>query len=231
LYTKAPHIGNVPERIARFSPDARLIYIMRDPIERTISHYWHHVQNNNEWRDILTAVQTAPIYQDVSNYAMQLEPYVRLFGSSQIITLTFEQLVAEPGRTMAQLFRWLGVDDRFVPPNLGQRENSTPQYVEQVRMRGWLKRLQYSAFWHHIRPRVPARIRQIARRRTVRRFDRASASLAKVHEFLRPIQQGQTIQLSQLLNRDFSEWTTLYGAPSKEAASEVDCLPTTVHSP
>jgi len=39
-YTQAPRFHGVPQRIRGFRPDARFVYIMRDPIERTISHYW-----------------------------------------------------------------------------------------------------------------------------------------------------------------------------------------------
>jgi hypothetical protein len=43
-YTHLPDATGVAERIWRFDPNARLIYIMRDPVERTISHYWHKVK-------------------------------------------------------------------------------------------------------------------------------------------------------------------------------------------
>ena len=48
LYAKLPRITGVPERIAQFNPDARSIYVMRDPIERAISHYWHDGRGGNE---------------------------------------------------------------------------------------------------------------------------------------------------------------------------------------
>ena len=43
-YTKAPMYGGVPQRLAEFNPQAKIIYLMRDPIERSISHYWHMVR-------------------------------------------------------------------------------------------------------------------------------------------------------------------------------------------
>ena len=42
-YTKLHKVTGVAKRIYDFNSDAKLIYIMRDPIERTISHYWHAV--------------------------------------------------------------------------------------------------------------------------------------------------------------------------------------------
>ena len=52
-YTKQPLVKGVPEKIRKFNPESRLIYIMRDPIQRTISHYWHRVRWEGEWRPIL----------------------------------------------------------------------------------------------------------------------------------------------------------------------------------
>jgi hypothetical protein len=43
-YTHLPLASGVVERISQFNPDARLIYVMRDPIARTISHYWRRAR-------------------------------------------------------------------------------------------------------------------------------------------------------------------------------------------
>jgi hypothetical protein len=40
-YTKHPLFTRIPERIHKFNPHARFIYETRDPIEWTVSHYWH----------------------------------------------------------------------------------------------------------------------------------------------------------------------------------------------
>src|SRR5262249_59279001 len=69
LYSQVPAIAGVPERILSFSPDARFIYLMRDPVERTISHYWHRVRWSGEHRPILAAPRTDPQYTDTSHYA------------------------------------------------------------------------------------------------------------------------------------------------------------------
>src|SRR4051794_17663311 len=44
VYSKIPKFRGVPERIGKFNPEARFIYVMRDPIERTISQYWFRVR-------------------------------------------------------------------------------------------------------------------------------------------------------------------------------------------
>ena len=67
-------------------PPPRIIYVMRDPIERTISHYSHRVRWLGKSRSLSPAIKDDPQYRDVSYYAMQLVPYFKLFGRDQIKT-------------------------------------------------------------------------------------------------------------------------------------------------
>ena len=53
-YARLPRVPGVAERVAAFNPSARIVYIMRDPIERTISHYWYNVRFKGERRAMAT---------------------------------------------------------------------------------------------------------------------------------------------------------------------------------
>jgi hypothetical protein len=210
-YTKLPKRTGVAKRMHDFNPEARLIYIMRDPVERTISHYWWDVWQEGETRDIVTAICTDSFYREVSDYAMQLEPYLEWFGPEQVKTITLEELDVQRPRILRELFAWLGVDISFVPQNLRDQMNSTPAQMTQLRTRGWLQSFRTSALWNAFGPYTPRFVRHVGRRLVERRVDRAAAPLKEVVEFLRPIQQEQTDRLSRLLGRDFPEWKRLWG--------------------
>src|SRR5277367_2746147 len=92
-YAKSPLVTGVVERIHAFNPDARLIYLLRDPVERTISHYWHMVRYHSECRSIAAAIRHDTQYVAVSHYAMQLAPFRERFGDDRIMVLTHEALV------------------------------------------------------------------------------------------------------------------------------------------
>jgi hypothetical protein len=211
LYTKAPRISYVPARIAKFSRDAKLIYLMRDPVERTVSHYWHMVRHHGEHRSLQRAIRETPDYCDVSHYAYQLRPYLERFGPHRVLTLTFEDLIRDPQRRLHQIFQWLGVESSFVPANLSSRENATPEEVTQVRGRGLLNRFRHSRVWCAVGPRVPRVVRCMGRSLSERTVERDIHAPADVLSWLRPIQQDQTEALKELLKRDFPEWRTLYG--------------------
>jgi sulfotransferase family protein len=207
VYSRIPHFPGVAERIANFNSEARFIYIMRDPVERTISQYWYHVRFCGERRGMLTAIREDPHFTDASNYAMQLAPYFERFGSDRIATLTFEELSRNPLNVSRELFAWLGVDASFVPSNLDQRENVTPQVIV----------LPKTGLLNHVgralKPLIPSRMFSMAKRRlqAYESIDRSSSSVHEVIEFLKSIQKEQVARLEEMLGRSFPEWTTLYG--------------------
>ena len=210
-YSKAPRFPDVPGRILEFNPHARIIYIMRDPVERTISHYWHMVMHRGERRSVLEAVKQDPHYLDVSHYAMQLRPYIETFGLQNILVLTFEQLKQEPLEVAASVYKWLGVQSDYLPKNLGERDNVTPTNVQQIRGNGFLQALSKSRLWGKIGHLVPSNIRSIGNSLAVEDVSRDTISLEESILFMRPIQLAQTEELCELLGRDFPEWGMLYG--------------------
>ncbi len=222
-YSKLPIHADVPRRIANYSPDARIIYIMRDPVERTISHYWHRVMHEGETRNILEAIQGNPHYRDVSHYVMQLAPYFELFDASQIKTVTTEEMEAHPLAVVRDLYEWLGVDPSFMPLNIARRWHVTPTVVRQVK--GWQALLRFreshirrTIGWRTIGRMIPDPLRLAGREISEKTVDRSSVSVDEVVDFLRPIQQVQTRELSRILGREFPEWTTLYGAKGPSEA-------------
>jgi hypothetical protein len=216
-YSASPIIADVAPRIHQFAPDARILYIMRDPIERTISHYWHMVSHLNEYRPPLTAIQDDPYYMAVSHYARQLTPYLHYFGANRVYALTFEQLVASPVETIQAVYAWLGVDAAFVPTDVNVPVNVTPAAV--VQYRGSIMKLTQSALWRRVRSYRPEPLRKFLAKLATKTVHPQKTSMDKVIQYLRPIQAAQTEELRSLLNRDFPEWITLGLRPAAPAST------------
>lgn len=215
-YTKFPHYLGVADRIARFAPDARILYLVRDPVVRSISHYWWEVQWSAEGRDMLTAVHNRPIIRDVSYYALQLRQYLPHFGRERILVLSTEELSASPVESLAKVYRWLGVDDDFVPANLYQRHNVSPEKVPKVIGSRAFSHLHGTVVWRAAKRVIPAALRQHAIKVLSRPVPRDESRVADTIEYLRPIQREQTSELCEMLGRQFPEWTTLYGEADSE---------------
>jgi len=217
-YSKLPVFGGVVERIAEFNPEARFVYIMRDPVRRTLSHYWHMVEHRSERRGLLDALHSEPAYRQVSHYAMQLQPYITTFGRERVYTLTFEQYLADPAVALAGLLDWLDLEPMPASSeHRAERRNMTSETVLQARGSGLLNRFRHSACWSAMEGWVPAPLRRVGRslaQRPVRRSDAIGEQQAI--DWLRPVQQTETDALRQLLGRDFPEWTTLYAQDSSK---------------
>jgi hypothetical protein len=211
-YSKLPTVPGVAEKIKAYNPDARFIYVLRDPVERTISHYWHMAEHRGETRGPLEAIMRDPHYTDVSHYAMQLAPYLQHFGSERIKIVTFEALKANPDAVVQELCAWLDVSPEFCVDDPDAAHNVTPQTVRQHRAgSGLLHRFRHSAAWDRIGPHVPQTIRRFGTLLAERRVSRKGVGMGDVIEYLRPLQREQTERLTRIAGRAFPEWMTLYG--------------------
>ena len=211
-YTKQPLVTGIVERIELFNPDARFIYIMRDPIERTLSHYWHMVRYHAERRPVLKAIRQDSQYIAVSYYTMQLMPYLARFGRDRIEILTYESLVLDPVGVMEWLYRRLGVGSEKVDlSSFVEPEHVTPEIVRLSYGSGVPRWLRQSPHLRRVLRLAPPSIQTTLRGVADREVNRQEVDMTDVVEFLRPIQRRQTEELAQLLGREFPEWTTLNG--------------------
>jgi Sulfotransferase family len=113
-YTNEPRFRGVAGRMAEVVPDAWLIYVVRDPLERSVSHYLHNVSGGYETRSLAEALaepETAYVHRGL--YAMQLAPYLERFPRERIAIVAHEDLLRDRERTMRELFEFLGVDTGF----------------------------------------------------------------------------------------------------------------------
>jgi len=213
-YSKRPKIDGVVDKIAAYSLDARFVYIMRDPVERTVSHYWHMVEHRGELRTPLDAIVSDAHYTDVSNYVDQLLPYITEFGRDSVYALTFEELKADPEAAVRGVYAWLGVASDFVPPALTSAHNVTPEKIRQQRNgAGLLNRLRHSEFWGAVGDYCPPALRRVGVSLVEKQIPRREADMAAVLEYLRPLQQAQTKALEIQLGRSFEDWKTLWNKP------------------
>lgn len=214
-YTKLPSYQGVARRIHDFNPAARLVYVMRDPLDRAISHYWHNVRDlreEAERRDMPAAVRRDPRYIAYSDYAMQLEPYLDLFGRGQITLLTFEELTADPAATVGRLCGWLGLENSVPRETFSARWNVRPAELKGASGWGGLNQIRNTAWWAAVRPLVPHALRRIGTRLAEKDISVEAAGIGEAAEYLRPILFERVQALSRLVQRDFPEWTYVSGA-------------------
>jgi sulfotransferase family protein len=121
-YTNEPRFRGVAQRMARtLGDEARVVYMVRDPIDRMLSHYLHNAGGGYERRGLAEALSDPDsAYVQRSLYAMQLTPYLEQFGEERVEVVTREELRDEREEAMRRLFAFLGVDQDFTSPQFSR---------------------------------------------------------------------------------------------------------------
>lgn len=125
---------SAPACIKRWIPEAKLIAILRHPVDRAWSAFQAHRQQEIEpLEDFEEAVRAEPRriqdgwsfvwhYMQRGFYAAQLQRYFDLFDSEQIRVFLYEDWARDNALVLREIFAFLGCDPSFVP-DLGQRRN------------------------------------------------------------------------------------------------------------
>lgn len=141
-YTRAGVWPHSAQRAASLVPEARLIYILRDPLARIRSHYLHNVSLGIERRAFAEAVLSDPQYVDASRYAEQAHRWLHFFSSEQFLFLLSHDLRADRQATMERVFDFLGVATR----HLVGAEDYHVTSARKAR-RQWVRRVQESSLY------------------------------------------------------------------------------------
>jgi len=142
-YTWYPTEPEVPKRIHSLIPHCKLIYIIRDPVERMVSNHAHRFGKWREVRSFAEVIDTPEYecYSDAGRYYFQIEQYLEYFPSSAIHVMTLEDLADDPRREVDRVCEFLDVDAQALPAEcLEERLNRG----EEKRARNAIGRLVYT---------------------------------------------------------------------------------------
>jgi hypothetical protein len=204
-----------PGRIRAHVPDARLIAILRNPVDRAYSAFTMLMRDGRETTsDFERALQSEdarvgagwePVwhYRRMGLYHAQLCRYYTEFRGDQVHVVLYDDLVSRPREVARELFRFLEVDDRFEPDVSGRFNVSLvptrPAYHRLVAGPHPLKAAVKSV--------LPAGLRQSLKRRLVpKSFTRPQPLAADVRRRLVEVFRPDVLRLQDFLGRDLSAW-------------------------
>ncbi|HET7203585.1 MAG TPA: sulfotransferase, partial [Steroidobacteraceae bacterium] len=135
---------SVPARIERYAPDVKILLSLRDPVQRALSNHRHEVRVGHlTGRDLSFEAGLAnnPMYVEQGLYATHLKRWLRHFPREQIHVVLMEDVEAGPAGVCRTVYRFLGVDDGYVPSGLRERYNRS--FLSRSR---WLTRVKDSVY-------------------------------------------------------------------------------------
>lgn len=204
-----------PPRIRRFLPKARLIVILRDPVERAYSHFMHLIKTGREpLRDFEAALDAEPErraqgwewswhYQALGFYHAQLQRYLQHFDRKQLTVYLFEDLKEDATALAQDLFRVLGVDAAFEPDVSVRHRKSGVPYSQRLQRFLFnpdnpLRRLSRLVLPEAVRARLLARMKNA----NVSKPPLPAGARARLADAYR----DDVRRLEALIDRDLSGW-------------------------
>ncbi|WP_291323737.1 sulfotransferase domain-containing protein [Desulfonatronospira sp.] len=152
-----------PQRIFNLVPEVKLIALLRNPVERAISHYFHEKRKGREQLPALEAFQSEKsrieaalgqhdykslnfihhTYLKRGLYAEQLERYLQLFDKQQLLLIKSEDFFNSPGEALAKTCGFLNINDKhhfsnLTPRNIGHNKHSIDNPVREYLMQYYL---------------------------------------------------------------------------------------------
>jgi hypothetical protein len=108
-YTKRPDFPDTVRRMKALVPDAKLVYVLRHPIDRLVSHYAHQWSQNVIRCSIDDAIHEFPELIAYSRYAYQLEPYLESYGRASVLPVFYPALKTAPQRELEAVASFIGL--------------------------------------------------------------------------------------------------------------------------
>jgi hypothetical protein len=233
------YFDGVARRIRDAVPTARILAVLRNPVDRAYSKFLQMRRDGAEpLDDFRAAVAAEPrrkrenwsptwLYLDRGFYCRQLKVYFELFDRARIRVLLHDDLRRDPERCLSAIFTFVGVDPGAV---IDRSEEHNASAVAHVPRSGWLyasvaRPFLLSPYLQSVVPRpVAARVRPWARRLLLKQA--ASAAPSPLGPELRAMLTARfrddVEQLQQLVNRDLSHWLEPRLSPSGLPDQEVD---------
>ena len=170
IYLFFPEIAR---ELARYNPQLKLIVLLRDPVERAISHYYMEKNRDAERRPLWLALLSEPFrvrrckdarasgsamrvctYRRRGLYSLQLRNLYRFFDRDRVLVLDNRNLREGHDDTLRRIFAFLGVSEevRIAPGVYNEGERGERRH----RLVSWLLRLSYLAEFARMRALLPA---------------------------------------------------------------------------
>lgn len=155
-YTMLPTI-DAAARAALVFEAVKVIYIVRDPVARTISNHHHAFAAQHAPADIDVAVRTVPELVENSRYATQLAPWLDAFGPDNVLVLKFESYMADRRRGFKEVQAFLGLDAHALSDPEAAHNEASDRWVATG---GWRRIRSSAVYLRLVRRAIPGSLRR-----------------------------------------------------------------------
>ncbi len=189
------------ERVNQTLPEARVLILLRDPVDRAYSHYWHNRSRGKEDLPFEAALDaeaeriknhSSPdravySYVDRGQYFRQLKSMLSQVERQRVLIQTFDELTTDPASVYKRTCRFIGVSDDFTPDSLGDPVNAFVEFRSKT--------------MRNISKALPKRLRDAVGRLNMREDSEYEPISEEAAEKVRTLTRSDSEQLGQLLGK------------------------------
>jgi hypothetical protein len=197
-YAKLPDLSEAAARLQARRPDARIVYVIRHPVDRLVSHFMHGWSEGWYGDSIEEAVAQDSSLVDYGRYAMQLRPWLERFGAERVLLVAYDGIRSRPQLVLDRVGRFLGAEEP-----LRWRDDLAPRNVSTERVKqGWFRRCLVDPVW-------ATSLRRAIVPKSLRNTVRESLQMRQ-----RPtLDEAVRRRLEQVFDKDLAELSTWIGRP------------------
>lgn len=193
-------------RIHELSPDARFLYLLRNPTERLYSAYQHFKRTGREQRSFDELLDDPGDYFYTSDYAGQLACYLEYFERDAFLLLRNEDLARDPEGMLAEIYAFLGLEPVALSQELLKARTNAGYALTPAGKLLWKllgSRAVFNRMVATVKTVVPERLRPVLARAIAREPEGVTpAQQQRLREmFAQPIRE-----LERLSGLDLSSW-------------------------
>lgn len=207
-----PHFNlGVWNDLFAYDPGLKFIYLVRDPIDRIVSHYMHIYERGFTNAPLGEALRKVPVLLNVSRYHAQIAPFIERFGRQRVLILDFQRLVSDRAATLRDVAAFAGIDPEGFP-TAAKHSNASIGGTKPHH------RFDDPGHWaRHLRRVVPKPLRERTWRMLTRPGSRSFTAkpefTAQQKEAIVRMLATDIVALGTLMDRDLSEWFAHAGLP------------------
>ena len=209
MYSRSPAIPGASERIHALVPDVRIIYLVREPVERALASYVEERFHGLEPRPAVEAFDDIDDpynpYVAASRYAEQLDPFLKRFSRDQIRVVALDDLATDPRRTVRGLYEFLDVDPD-VRIDVQARANQRSEKLEYPGLAGRLRRSSAAYAVRRLPSPVRARLTKPVRRLLTTPIDAPTLPADRMQK-LRAAIAPDTARLRDMTGLELASWS------------------------
>ena len=221
-YTRFPLFRESAPRMFQLLPHAKLIYIMRNPVDQAYSYYVQRIktaQNTKTQLEVRESfeetIEKEPFFLSMSNYMQQIERYLEFYSRNSFLFLLIEDLIEDTANTLRKVCKFVGVNDQIdlIEANL-IAANQAKTHVEwfiRSRTTAPLKKIPgvasaASLFPQSVRDNAYMILEKSPFNKVAKEKHLPPPMLPETRQMLLQKFQEPNQKLAEFLNRDLSHW-------------------------